>query len=114
VKSPVLRLGLHLLKLLLLVPKMVLLLVITHAVVVPLGVVILVGGVKLLPLGAVGDEVDGVAARKAAPRRSPPLLAEPVQSSELSRQQGDLIIRDALVLLIRSCTQERQGKVQSR
>jgi hypothetical protein len=72
---------------LLLVPEAVVLLVVALAVVIPLGVVILVGGgVELLPLGAVGDEVDGVAALEAAPRGSPPLLAEPVQSSELSRQ----------------------------
>jgi hypothetical protein len=31
-------------------------------------VVVLVGGVKLLPLGAVGDEVGGVVALKVAPR----------------------------------------------
>jgi hypothetical protein len=80
------RSGHHLLKLLLLIPEVVLLLVIVLAVVIPLGVVILVGGgVELLPLGAVGDEVGGVSTLKAAPRRSP-LLAEPVQSSELSRQ----------------------------
>jgi hypothetical protein len=72
--------------LLLLVPEAVLLIVITLAVVVLLGVVILVGGgVELLHLGAVGDEVDGVASLEAAPRRSP-LLAELVQSLELSRQ----------------------------
>jgi hypothetical protein len=65
----------------------VLLLVIALAVVVPLGVVILVGGgVKIIPLGAVGDEVGGVAALESAPRRSPHLLAEPVQGVEFSRQ----------------------------
>jgi hypothetical protein len=48
--------------LLLLVPEAVLLLVIALAVVIPLGVVILVGGVKIIPLGAVGDEVGGVTA----------------------------------------------------
>jgi hypothetical protein len=31
-------------------------------------VVVLVGGVNLLPLGAVGDEVDSVTALKVAPR----------------------------------------------
>jgi hypothetical protein len=80
--------GHHLLEflLLLLVPKAVLLLVVALAVVVPLGVVILVGGgVKLLPLGAVGDEVGGVSTLEAVPRRSPPLLAEHMQSSEFSR-----------------------------
>jgi hypothetical protein len=105
--------GHHLLELLLLflVPVAVLL-VIALAVIVPLGVVVLVGGgVKLLPLGAVGDEVGGVAALKAAPRRSPPLLEKPMQGSELSHQQGDLVIRDALVLLIRSYTQGRQSKL---
>jgi hypothetical protein len=121
VKSPVLRLGLssslemnHLLELLL-IYEAVLLLIIALVVVIPLGVVVLVGGgVELLPLGAVGDEVGGVTALETAPRRSPPLLAEPVQGSELSRQQGDLIIGDALVLLSRSCTQGRQSKLQSR
>jgi hypothetical protein len=44
----------------------VLLLVVILAVVVPLGVVVLIGGVKFLPLGAVGDEVGGVVALKAA------------------------------------------------
>jgi hypothetical protein len=83
----------------------VLLLVITLVVVIPLGIIALVGGgVELLPLGAVGDEVGGVAALEAAPRRSSSLLAKPVQSSELSCQQGDLIVGDALVLLIRGCT----------
>jgi hypothetical protein len=109
--------GHHLLELLLLllVPEAVLLLVIALAVLIPLGVIVLVrGGVELLPLGAVGDEVGGVAALDVAPRRSPPLLAKPVQSSKLSRQQGDLVVGDALVLLIRSCTQGRQDKLQSR
>jgi hypothetical protein len=41
-------------------------------------VVVLVRGVKLLPLGAVGDEVGGVTALEATPRRPPPLLAESV------------------------------------
>jgi hypothetical protein len=36
--------------------------------VIPVGVVVLVGGVKLLPLGAVGDEVGGVALLEATPR----------------------------------------------
>jgi hypothetical protein len=84
------------------------------AVVIPLGVVVLVGEIELLPLRAVGDEVGGVTALEAAPRRSSPLLAEPVQGSKLSHQQGDLVIRDALVLLIRNCTQGRQSKLQSR
>jgi hypothetical protein len=95
------RLGHHLLKLLLLlIPEVILLFVIALTVVVLLCVVILVeGGVELLPLGAVGDEVGGVTALKAAPRWSPPLLAELMQ---LSHQQGDLVVGDALVLLIRS------------
>jgi hypothetical protein len=93
---------------LLLIPE-VILLIVALTVVVPLGAVVLIGGggVKLLPLGVVGDEVSDVTALEAAPRRSPPLLAELVQDTELSHQQGDLIIRDALVLLIRSCGQRR-------
>jgi hypothetical protein len=79
-------LGYHLLKLLLLLIAGAVLLVVTLSVVVPLGVVILVGGgVELHPLGAVGDEVSGVVTLKAAPRRPPPLLAELVQGTELSR-----------------------------
>jgi hypothetical protein len=75
--------GHHLLELLLLVvvPEVVLLLVVALAVVVLVG-----GGVKLLPPGAVGDEVGSIAALEATPRRSPPLLVEPMQYSELSRQ----------------------------
>jgi hypothetical protein len=68
--------GHHLLELLL-IPEAVLFIVVTLVVVVPLGVVLLVKGrVRLLPLGAVSDEVGGVAALEAAPRRSPPLLVE--------------------------------------
>jgi hypothetical protein len=51
--------------LLLLVFELVLLLLVTLTVVVLVGVVILVGGVELLPLGAVGDEVGGVTALEA-------------------------------------------------
>jgi hypothetical protein len=73
------------------------------------GVVILIGWeVKLLPLRAVGDEVGGVVALEAAPRWSPPLLAE------LSGQQGNLIVRDTLLLLIRNCGQREQGKLQNK
>jgi hypothetical protein len=65
------RSGHHLLELLLLllVPEVVLLLALALvAGVVLVVVVVLVGGVELLPLGAVGDEVGGVAALKVAPR----------------------------------------------
>jgi hypothetical protein len=70
----------HLLELLLLlVPEAVLLLALTLVVgVVLVVVVVLVGGVKHLSLGAIGNEVGGVTALKAAPRRPPPLLTEPV------------------------------------
>jgi hypothetical protein len=94
----------HLLELLLLVPETVLLLIVALVVVVPLGVVILVGGgVELLPLDTVGDEVSDVVALEAALRRSPPLLTELVQGMKLFHQQDDLIVWDTLVLLIRSC-----------
>jgi hypothetical protein len=75
--------------------------------VIPIVIVVFVGGVKLLLLEVVGDEVGGVTALEAAPRRSPPLLAEPMQSEELFCQQGDLVVGDALVLLIRSYRQGR-------
>jgi hypothetical protein len=61
--------GHDLLKLLLLVLEAVLLLVIAHvARILPVVVVVLVEGVELLPLGAISDEVGGVAAFNAAPR----------------------------------------------
>jgi hypothetical protein len=46
----------------------VLLIVVTLVVVILVGVVIVVRGVELLPLGAVSDEVGGVTALEAAPR----------------------------------------------
>jgi hypothetical protein len=52
--------------LLLVVSEAVLLLVVALTVVIPVGVVVLVGGVKLFPLRAVGDEVGDVASLKAA------------------------------------------------
>jgi hypothetical protein len=88
--------NLDLLELLLLVvSEAVLLLVVTLvAGVVPVVVLILVGGVKFLILGAINNEVSGVTVLEAAPGLSPPLLVELVQSN--------LIVGDALVLLIRS------------
>jgi hypothetical protein len=79
-------LGHHLLELLLFVPEAVLLLTLTLVTgVIPIVVVLLIGGVELLPLGAVDDEVGGVATLQAAPRGSPPLLVKYVQGTELSR-----------------------------
>jgi hypothetical protein len=109
--------GHHLLELflLLLVPKVVLPLTLALvAGVISVVIVVFVRGVKLLPLGEVGDEVGGVTALEAATKRPPLLFAKHVQSSKLSHQQDDLVVRDALVLLIRSCTQGRQIKLQSR
>jgi hypothetical protein len=108
------HMGHHLLELLLLllVPEAVLLLAIILVVgVVLVVVVVLVGRVKLLSLGAVSDEVGGVTALEAAPLWSTPLLAKPVQGAELSHQQGDLVVGDALILLIRSYGQRGQGKL---
>jgi hypothetical protein len=70
--------------LLLLVSEAVLLLIVALvAGVIPVGAVILLGGVEFLPLGIVSDEVGGVATLEAAPGWPPPLLAEFVQSAEL-------------------------------
>jgi hypothetical protein len=68
----------HLYELLfLLIAEAILFLIVVLVVVVSLGVVVFVGGgVEFLPLGAFGDEVGGVIALEAAPRRSPPLLTE--------------------------------------
>jgi hypothetical protein len=55
--------------LLLHIPKVVLLLALALvAGVISVVVVVLIGGVKLLPLGAVGDEVGCVATLEAAPQ----------------------------------------------
>jgi hypothetical protein len=54
--------------LLLLVPEVVLLLVVALAIVILVGVVILVRGVELLSLGAVGDEVSVITTLESAPR----------------------------------------------
>jgi hypothetical protein len=63
--------------LLVVVSEAILLLVVALiAEIVPVGVVIIVGGLKLLPLRAVGDKVGGVTALEAALGWSPPLLAE--------------------------------------
>jgi hypothetical protein len=52
--------------LLLLIPEAVLLVIALVAGVISIVVVVLVRGVELLPFGAVGDEVGGVATLKAA------------------------------------------------
>jgi hypothetical protein len=60
--------GHHLLELLLLLVPDTVLLIIALVVVIPFGIVVLVGGVEFLPLGIVGNEVSGVAALETAPR----------------------------------------------
>jgi hypothetical protein len=67
-KSKLLKAAHDLLELLLLpiFEAFVLLVVTLVAGVILVGVVVLIGGVKLLPLGAVGDKVGGVAALKVA------------------------------------------------
>jgi hypothetical protein len=101
--------------LLFLVSEAVPLLVIALAAgVVSIGVVILIREVELLSLMAVGDEVGGVTALEIAHRWSPLLLKELVHAMKPSRQQADLVIRDALILLIRSCDQRGQNKFQIR
>jgi hypothetical protein len=70
--------------LLLFVPEVVHLLIVTLAAeVIPVDVVVLVGGVELLLLGLVDDDVDGVVALEVTPRWSPPFLVKPLQGLEL-------------------------------
>jgi hypothetical protein len=80
-------------------------------------VVILVGVVVLLPLGPVGDEVGGVTALEAAPRVlgvSSPLVSKLVHWPKFLYKQDNLIIRNTLILLIKSCSHRRQSKLQRR
>jgi hypothetical protein len=91
--------------------------VILLLVVVLVVVVILVGVVVLLPLGAVNDEVGSVTALKVAPGVlgvSSSLFLKLVHRPKFSCKQGNLIIRNALVLLIGSCSKRRQIKLQRR
>jgi hypothetical protein len=44
---------------------------------------------------------------KHPPMRTPPLLTEFVQRAELPHQQGDLIVRDALILLTNMSTSNK-------
>jgi hypothetical protein len=101
-----------LLDVLLLVSKAILLLI-----VVLVAVVILVGVVILLPLGAVNDEVGGVITLEAAPGvsgASSPLLLKLVHRTSSPTKQHNLVIENALILLIRSCSKRRQSKLQGR
>jgi hypothetical protein len=66
-------------------------------------VVVFIGGVELLPLVAIGDEVGGVTILEAAPGWPPSFLAELMQGTELSCQQGNLVVGDALIVFVRSC-----------
>jgi hypothetical protein len=94
----------------LLISEAILLLVVVLVV-----VIILVGVVVLLPLRAVNDKVGGVAALEAAPGVlgvSSPLLPKLVHHLKFLYKQGNLIIKNALVLLIRSYSNIRQNKLQ--
>jgi hypothetical protein len=101
--------------LLLLVPEAILLLVVVLVVIVILVVVVvLVGVVILLPLGAVGDEVSGVAALETnlgVFGVSFPLLLKLVQRPKFPCKQGNLIFENALILLIESYSKRRQSKL---
>jgi hypothetical protein len=84
--------------------------VILLLVVVLVVVVILVGVVVLLPLGAVGDEVGGIAALETSLGvlgPSSPLLLKLVHHPKFSYKQDNIIARNALILLIRSYNKRR-------
>jgi hypothetical protein len=99
------------------VPLLLVLEAILLLVVVLVVVVILVGVVILLPLRAVGDEVGGVAALEIALRVlgvPSPLLLKLVHCPKFPFKQSNLIVGNALVLLIGSCSKRRQTKLQRR
>jgi hypothetical protein len=103
-------LGHDLLDVLLLVPEAILLLVVILVV-----VVVFVGVIILLRLGAVDDEVGGVTALESAPGvpgASSPLLLKLVHCLKFPCKQGNLVVGNALILLIRSCSKRRQSKHQ--
>jgi hypothetical protein len=103
--------------LLLLVPEAILLVVVLVVVVILVVVVVLVGVVILLPLGAVGDEVSGVTALETnlgVFGVSFPLLLKLVQCPKFPCKQGNLIFKNALILLIESYSKRRQSKLQRR
>jgi hypothetical protein len=90
---------------LLLVPESILLLVVILVV-----IVVLVGVVILLPNGVVDDEVGGVTTLKAAPGvsvSSSALLSKLVHHPKFPCKQDNLIVGNALILLIKSCNKRR-------
>jgi hypothetical protein len=94
-----------------------LLVVILVVVVILVGVVILIVVAILLPLEAVNDEVGGVTVLEAALRVlgvSSPLLLKLVHRPKFPCKQGNLVIGNALILLIRSSSKRRQSKLQRR
>jgi hypothetical protein len=79
--------------------------------------VVLVGVVILLPLEAIGDEVGVVTALEVAlgvSEVSSPLLPKLVHSPKFNCKYGDLIVENALILLIRNCSKRRQSKLKKR
>jgi hypothetical protein len=88
----------------------VLLLVVPEAI-----ILLIVGVIILLTLGAVDDEVVDVAGLEAALRVlrvSSPLLPKLVHRPKFSSKQDNLVIRNALILFIRICNKRRQNKLQ--
>jgi hypothetical protein len=77
--------------------------------------VVLIAVVVLLPFGAVGDELGCVATLEIATGVSgvsSPLLLKLVHRSKFPYKQGNLVVRNALVLLIRRYSKRRQSKLQ--
>jgi hypothetical protein len=76
-------------------------------VVILVGVVVSFGVVVLLSHGTVDDEVGGVAALEAALRVSSPLLLKLMHRPKFHCMQANLVVRNALLLLIGSCSKRR-------
>jgi hypothetical protein len=80
-------------------------------------IAVLVDVVIFLPLRVADDEVGGVATLEEAPEvleASSPLLPKLVHHLKFPCKQGNLIVGNAVILLIGSCSKRRQSKLQKR
>jgi hypothetical protein len=98
--------------LLVVVPEAVLLALVIVARVIPVVVVVLVGGVELLPLGTVGDKVGGVAALKAVPKRPPLSLRNLCKAQNFLASRA--ILSSGMLLYCSSEATHKEDKANSK